>query len=142
MSSPSSRTQILIGSGVVCSRFRSLGSRLSTNLRMEANGMKAITIFALAILAVFVSSRWARQPGAHAETSPYPAMAPLDQYLMSDSNAEIALARTAAPKSVSEAADVMVLGRNGYTSAVKGSNGFLCLVERSWGSPTDDPDFW
>ena len=69
-------------------------------------------------------------------------MAPLDQYLIPDSNAEIALARTAAPKSVSEAADVMVLGRNGYTSAVKGSNGFLCLVERSWGSPTDDPDFW
>jgi hypothetical protein len=104
--------------------------------------MKAITIFALAILAVFVSSRWTRPPGAHAETSPYPAMAPLDQYLMPDSNAEIALARTAAPKSVSEAADVMVLGRNGYTSAAKGSNGFLCLVERSWGSPTDDPDFW
>jgi len=25
---------------------------------------------------------------------------------------------------------------------VKGKNGFVCLVERSWGKPTDDPEFW
>jgi hypothetical protein len=36
----------------------------------------------------------------------------------------------------------MVLGRDGYSTAVKGSNGFLCLVERSWGASTDDPEFW
>jgi hypothetical protein len=29
-----------------------------------------------------------------------------------------------------------------YTTAVKGRNGFLCIVERSWGAATDDPDFW
>jgi hypothetical protein len=36
----------------------------------------------------------------------------------------------------------MVLGPKGYTTAVKGTNGFLCIVERSWGAPTDEPDFW
>ncbi|MGH9760757.1 MAG: hypothetical protein ACREAC_07930, partial [Blastocatellia bacterium] len=72
----------------------------------------------------------------------YPAMAPLAQYLMPSPNAEIALARSAAPASISGSAEVMVLGREGYTTAVKGSNGFLCVVERSWATPTDDPNFW
>jgi hypothetical protein len=69
-------------------------------------------------------------------------MAPFDQYLTPDENSEIALARSAAPASVSDGAEVMVLGRNGYTIAVKGTNGFLCIVERSWASATDDPGFW
>jgi hypothetical protein len=69
-------------------------------------------------------------------------MAPLDQYLMPDADSEIALARSAAPASISDGAEVMVLGRDGYTTAVKGSNGFLCIVERSWGAATDAPDFW
>ena len=69
-------------------------------------------------------------------------MAPLDQYLALDKDSEIALARSAAPASISDGAEVMVLGRTGYTTAVKGSNGFLCLVERSWGAATDDPEFW
>ncbi|MGB9429674.1 MAG: hypothetical protein WCC11_07345 [Gammaproteobacteria bacterium] len=68
-------------------------------------------------------------------------MAPIEQYLM-DRNAEIALARSAAPRSISAGATVMVLGREGYTSAVKGGNGFLCIVERSWGAATDAPEFW
>jgi hypothetical protein len=79
---------------------------------------------------------------AQAEKAPYPAMAPLDQYLVPDQNSEIALARSAAPASISDAAEVMVLGRQGYATAVKGSNGFLCLVERSWGAATDQPEFW
>jgi hypothetical protein len=104
--------------------------------------MKVITIFALAILVLWTASHRARQPQVAAQASPYAAMAPLDQYLIPDKQAEIALARTAAPTSISGEADVMVLQRDGYATAVKGSNGFLCLVERSWGSPTDDPDFW
>ena len=79
---------------------------------------------------------------AQAEKTPYPVMAPLRDYLMPDEASEIALARTAAPASISDGAEVMVLGRNGYTTAVKGSNGFLCFVERSWGAETDDRDFW
>jgi hypothetical protein len=69
-------------------------------------------------------------------------MAPLDQYLMADENAEVALARSAAPASISNAAEVMVLRRDGYTTAVKGTNGFVCIVERSWATLTDDPQFW
>jgi len=85
-------------------------------------------------------------PGATAQAqthkATYPAMAPLNQYLIPDEKSEIALARTAAPASVSNGAEVMVLGREGYRSAVKGGNGFLCLVERSWGASTDHPEFW
>ena len=74
--------------------------------------------------------------------APYPSMAPLDQYLMPDRNAEITLARTAAPKSISADATVMVLTRHGYETAVKGTNGFVCIVDRAWSSPFDDPGFW
>jgi hypothetical protein len=69
-------------------------------------------------------------------------MAPLDEYLIADQNSEIALARSAAPASISDGAEVMVLGRSGFTTAVRGTNGFLCMVERSWGTATDDPEFW
>jgi hypothetical protein len=72
----------------------------------------------------------------------YANMAPVDQYLMADRNAEIALARSAAPASISADAEVLVLGRHGYETAVKGKNGFTCLVERSWMSPFDFPQFW
>ena len=74
--------------------------------------------------------------------APYPTMAPIEQYLMADRNAEIALARSAAPESVSGDAEVLVLGRHGYETAVKGKNGFVCLVERGWTAGIDDPDFW
>ena len=79
---------------------------------------------------------------AQAEKVSYPAMAPVGQYLIPDQNSEIALARSAAPPSISGAAEVMVLGRKAYTTAVKGTNAFLCLVERSWGAATDEPEFW
>jgi hypothetical protein len=77
-----------------------------------------------------------------AEPAPYPAMDRLDRYLAPDENSEIALARSGAPASISDAAEVMVLRRDGYATAAKGSNGFLCLVERSWGAATDEPEFW
>ena len=73
--------------------------------------------------------------------TPYPNMAPVTQYLM-ERNAEIALARSAAPESISMDAEIMVLGNHGYENAVKGKNGFVCIVERSWTAPGDDPDFW
>ncbi len=79
---------------------------------------------------------------AQAAKAAYPAMAPLDQYLISDEKSEIALARSAAPASISDQAEVMVLGREGYKTAVKGANGFLCIVERSWGQGTDEAEFW
>jgi len=74
--------------------------------------------------------------------APYPTMAPIEQYLMADRSAEIALARSAGPDSVSGDAEVLVLGPHGYETAVKGKNGFVCLVERGWTAGVDDPDFW
>jgi len=71
----------------------------------------------------------------------YPAIAPLDQYLMEPS-AEIALARSAAPESISQDAAVMVMGRHGYDTAAQGKNGFVCVVQRSWTAGIGDPDFW
>ena len=78
---------------------------------------------------------------ARAQTDTYAAMAPLEQYLM-PTDAEIALARSAAPASVSGEATVMVLGRQGYTVAAQGSNGFVCYVERSWANKTGAREFW
>jgi hypothetical protein len=83
-----------------------------------------------------------RPAAAQTEKAPYPAMAPVDEYLIADENTEIALARSGAPASISSGAEVMVLGRKGFTTAVKGTNGFLCVVERSWGDTTDTPEFW
>jgi len=79
---------------------------------------------------------------AQVEKAAYPAMASIDQYLMPNQNSEIALARTAAPGSISGEAEVMALGSKGYTTVVKGTNGFLCIVERSWGAATNEPEFW
>ena len=79
---------------------------------------------------------------AQDRTTSYRSMAPLEQYLIADRTAEIALARSAAPASISRDATVMVLGRHGYTTAVEGKNGFVCVVERGWMSPFDAPQFW
>src|SRR5262249_59481374 len=48
---------------------------------------------------------------------------------------------SAAPSSISDGAEVMVLGREGYKT-VTGTNGFLCIVERSWAQGTDNAEFW
>jgi len=92
---------------------------------------------------VVVLGVWSHAQAQDAKT-PYPSMAPLDQYLM-ERNAEIALARSAAPEAISRDAEVLVLGRHGYETAVKGKNGFVCVVERGWMSPFDgdgSAGFW
>jgi hypothetical protein len=95
-----------------------------------------LTVF---VLAVVLSAGWPAK--AQDAKTPYPSMAPVEQYLM-ERNAEVALAQSAAPESFSKDAEVMVLGRHGYEIAVKGKNGFVCMVERSWTAPINDPDFW
>ena len=74
--------------------------------------------------------------------TPYPSMAPVEQYLMPDRDAEIALARSAAPESISRDATVLILGRRGYQTASEGKNGFVCVVERNWMAPFDNREFW
>jgi hypothetical protein len=83
------------------------------------------------------------KPAQAQETkAPYPAMAPLDQYLIADRDAEVALAKSAAPPALSSDANVLVLEKDGYHTAVEGKNGFTCVVERGWMSPLDSTDFW
>ncbi|HKE96619.1 MAG TPA: hypothetical protein VKB34_20080 [Povalibacter sp.] len=72
----------------------------------------------------------------------YPEMAPAEQYRIANPQDEITLARTAAPPSVSADAGVLVLGKQGYETAVAGKNGFVCFVERSWTAGFDDAEFW
>jgi hypothetical protein len=72
----------------------------------------------------------------------YPSMASIEQYLMLDRNAEIALARSAAPSAISSDAKILVLGWRGYETAIEGKNGFVCMVERSWTSPFNSAEFW
>ncbi|ABF41647.1 hypothetical protein Acid345_2646 [Candidatus Koribacter versatilis Ellin345] len=78
---------------------------------------------------------------AQSQTTPYPSMAPAEQYQMAR-DAEISMARSAAPPSVSQDAEILVLGQKGYEVAAKGSNGFTCLVQRSWAAGVDFPEFW
>ena len=105
---------------------------------MKAKGLSTL---AFASFALFVLLATASMAQAQDVKTPYPSMAPLDQYLM-ERNAEVALARSAAPESISKDAEVLVLTRHGYETAVKGSNGFVCIVERSWTSGINDPEFW
>lgn len=66
----------------------------------------------------------------------------LTPYLTPDRAAEIALARTAAPPSITRKASILVLTPKGYVEAVHGSNGFTCLVTKSFTGDPTDPQFW
>jgi hypothetical protein len=104
---------------------------------MTRHKLHGILLNAFALAAAF----GVHLPAAAQEAKQkYATMVPLEQYLM-NRDAEIALARSAAPDSISRDAEVLVLGLRGFETAVKGKNGFVCIVERSWTSAAD-PDFW
>jgi len=105
------------------------------NLRRLAVVMSLTFASALGVIGI-------TQSQAQRPKTLYPSMAPLDQYLMADRDAEVALARSAAPEAISRDAKVLVLGRHGYETAVEGNNGFVCVVERGWMSPANAPEFW
>jgi len=86
-----------------------------------------VRIIALAFALLILLPGAGEQAVAQAAKAAYPAMPPLDQYLISDEQSEISLARSAAPSSISDGGEVMVLGR---------------LVERSWAQGTDEAEFW
>jgi hypothetical protein len=92
-------------------------------------------LIALAVSVIFPAH-------AKAASTLYPTEAPIAQYLMADRQSEIDLARTAAPTSISSHATIWVLKANGYETAVQGTNGFTCEVERSWTKAFDDDNFW
>jgi hypothetical protein len=97
--------------------------------------------FALDVIIIINIAMGCGVSNAAAQTDRYPKMAPVDQYLM-ERNAEIQLAQSAAPDSISKDATVFVLGRQGYETAVEGKNGFACMVNRSWTAAFDWPEFW
>jgi hypothetical protein len=108
---------------------------------MRKNKLHAIKSFALLLALGTAYQVVAQAATTPSPGTPYSKMAPVGQYLMADRDTEIALARSAAPESISRDAEVLVLGRHGFETAVKGKNGFVCIVGRGWTSAAD-PDFW
>jgi hypothetical protein len=106
---------------------------------MKGKRYEVVVLVAFVLVFLLGAGRQARSQD---QGPSYERMAPIDQYLMTDRNAEIALARSAAPDSISRDAKVLVLGRHGYETAAEGKNGFVCIVERAWGAPSDHPEFW
>jgi hypothetical protein len=102
--------------------------------------MRFMTIALFVVLRMMYQTM-ANQAMAQEAATSYTKMAPVDQYLMADRDAEIALTRSAAPESISHDAEVLVLGRHGFETAVKGKNGFVCIVGRGWTSAPDS-EFW
>ncbi|WP_158789801.1 hypothetical protein [Granulicella sp. L46] len=105
---------------------------------MRKMKVHAIATKSFALLVVLAMTCRARSQEA---ATTYTKMAPVDQYLMADRDAEITLARSAVPESIARDAEVLVLGRHGFETAVKGTNGFVCIVGRGWTSAAD-ADFW
>jgi hypothetical protein len=105
---------------------------------MTRNQIQRIFLSAFVLVAALIAT----QPAAAQDPQqPYPTMAPVEKYLM-DRDAEIALARSAAPAAISRDASVVVLTRRGYETAVQGKNGWVCWVGRGWMAMFDHPEFW
>ena len=130
-----------------------LGERLQkrqaakvTSSRLENRVMTSRWVWAgaLAIVCVAVGLKLTLTSHNRNEnrSRAYPSMASIERYLMPDRNAEIAMARSAAPAAISSDAKILVLGWRGYETAIEGRNGFVCIVERSWMSPFNSAEFW
>src|SRR6202162_2712192 len=105
---------------------------------MNRNQIHSFFLSAFVLVAALIATRPA---AAQDPKQPYPKRAPIEQYLM-DRDAEIALARSAAPDAISHDASVIVLTRHGYETAVQGKNGWVCWVGRAWMAMFDHPEFW
>jgi hypothetical protein len=110
--------------------FTMVGASMMGSVAMRGTALREFAAFGAVLLF-----------GSAALAAGYPAMAPIDQYMM-DRSAEIAMAKSAAPPSIADKATILVLTRHGYDTAIRGSNGFVCAVDRSWMSQYDFPEFW
>ena len=112
--------------------------------RMKKSLAGILALFVLASAGAFAQSQTQSSTATPAPADlkkKYPKMAPIDEYLM-DRDAEIALAKSAAPDAISKDATVLVLTRQGWETAIKGTNGFVCNVERGWTGSIDFPEIW
>ncbi len=91
--------------------------------------MKKLTITLLLLISAILNASAAR---AQAK---YP---PISEYLMPQ-DAEIVLARSAAPASISDHATIKVLTKSGFQVAQQGDNGSVCMVMRGFSAPTYTP---
>jgi hypothetical protein len=91
------------------------------------------TLFLMATLSAGAAMGQTGQTAAPAAKYP-----PIADYLM-PRDAEIALAVTAAPPSVSDQATVKVLTKSGFEVAREGTNGSVCMVMRGFSAPTYTP---
>src|ERR1700693_2300643 len=105
---------------------------------MNRNQIHSFFLSAFVLVAALIATRPA---AAQDPKQPYPTMAPIELYLM-DRDAEIALARSAAPDAISHDASIIVLTRHGYETAVEGKSGWVCWVGRGWMAMFDNPEFW
>jgi hypothetical protein len=95
-----------------------------------------------ALFGLVLSSSAAARAQVPSPDPDYPKMAPVAKYLMPNPAAEMAMARTAAPASVSANATVLALTKTGYVVGAKGTNGWVCLVGRAFQGGFDSPEFW
>jgi hypothetical protein len=111
---------------------------------MMHSGRQSEVPRAIATAAIVLAASLALMDDACAQPvkPSYPTAAPIEQYLARSTVDEIALARSAAPPSISSDAKVLVLSRRGYETAAEGTNGFVCFIQRSWAANFDDAEFW
>lgn len=139
--------------GIASELDAALGERLQqrqaakiTSSRLQSRMLTSGWIWgvALAIVCVAVGLKLTLTNRHRNEdrSTAYPSMASIENYLMPDRDAEIALARSAAPEAISGDAKILVLGWRGYETANEGKNGFICMVERSWILPYNSAEFW
>lgn len=99
-------------------------ARAITPKRWGLAGFVAVILLATAVMS-----------GSAQFEADYP---PLGEYLM-PRDAEIALAKSAAPPNVSDRATIKVFTESGFRVASEGDNGFVCMVLRGWAAPTYTP---
>jgi hypothetical protein len=96
----------------------------------------------MALALGLVSATTASAPDSSESPSSDNRIGQIGPYLPTSRQTEIDLARSAAPAAISGSADILVFGPKGYELESKGTNGFVCLVQRSWGNDPGEPEFF
>ena len=124
-------------------QMRSMNDDEGRGLSLASTADLSKRLWPLVLLALWAGPSYADPAPAPTTAAPaYPAMFSVERYLPASQAAEIASARSAAPASISDKAEILVLGAHGFEAVVQGSNGFVCYVGRSWEKDFDDPEFW